>query len=76
MGPGDRAEPVGVRCGGRLGVRRLEVRPCGGVGQEEVDKGSTYFTPSFRSIREEKDLIVRWGEGEDPVRVEACFCWQ
>ena len=63
MGLGDGVGEVGVGCGGRPGVRRLEVGPCGGARREEVDKGSAYFTPSFRSIRKEKKLVVRWGEG-------------
>ena len=73
MGLDDGVGEVGVRCGGRLGVRRLEVGPCGGVRREEVDKSSAYFTPSFRPIRKEECLVVRWGEGEDLVRAEACF---
>ena len=76
MGPGNRVGQVWDGCGGGLGVRRLEVGPCGRVRRVEVDKGSVYFTPGFRSIREEEDLISRWGKGEDPVRIEACFCRQ
>ena len=71
VGPGN-----GVWQVGRLGVGREEVRPGSRAGQVEVDKGGTYFPHSFWPIREEEDLIVRWGEGKDPIGVEACFGWQ
>ena len=46
------------------------------VGRVEVDEGSAYLSPSLWPIREEEDLIVGWGEGEDPVRVIVDFDWQ
>ena len=62
-------------CGPGVGVGRVEVEPCSGVWRVEVDKGGAYFSPRFRSIGEEDDFVVRWGQGEDPIRVVVGFDW-
>ena len=64
MGLDDGVGEVGVGCGGRLGVRQLEVGPCGGVRREEVDEGSAYLLPVLDPSEKRSASLSDGGRGK------------